>query len=167
MPLGLHTKSWLSTAPISTRTLNPKFQVLVSCLLQRPPVTMRALSNFEAEYEKYRLMLEQETSRGIFQIKTSGSSSTEADEDHPVNSISRHIAQNEDTCDDMVKASIGPGLRKEYLNLPSNDLRRELDRKLYLLIKDKVSGQWSLPSNTLMDASTDPAIVLAEVLYVL
>jgi hypothetical protein len=75
------------------------------------------------------------------------------------------MIQDEYTGDDMVKASIGSGLRKEYLNLQSNDLRRKLDRKLYLLVKNKISGQWSIPSKTFTETSADPAMVLARILY--
>lgn len=149
------SRSFLST---SISALNPKFQVIASCLLHRPPITMRSLDSFETEYEKYRLMLEQETSRGLFQIRMPGSSSAETGEEQQVNSISRHMSREEGTEDGM-SLSVNGGLKKEYMDLPVNDLRRELDRKLYLLVKEKSTGKWSLPSKALIDTSTDPSSV--------
>lgn len=104
-------------------------------------------------------MQEQETSRGIFQIRMAGSAGSEANEEHQVNSISRHMTRDEDSLNDAGVSQIS-FVKKEYMDLPRNDLRRELDRKLYLLVQEKTTGKWSLPSKALIEASTDPSNVL-------
>ncbi len=118
-----------------------KYQIQAACLLQRPPITIKTLSQMEAEYEKYRLLLESETSRGIFKIEGRSSTGDDAVVSESMNNNLK--AGNEG------EGEIG-NLDPAYMNLGMDDLRRELDRKLYLMVKN-VAGKWRLPSKLVPD----------------
>lgn len=151
MLTSLNARRLLSTAhrsSASITSLDPRYQIFAACLLQRPPIIQRGLDAFEKEYEKYRLMLESETARGIFRVDNS---QQRGDEEVSVNSIGRHLKPVESEAD-------APGLideshLKAYEGLGLTDLRRELERKLFLLVKDTASGQWKLPCKLLTDDS--------------
>jgi hypothetical protein len=163
MPPLLIPRRLLSTAhrtPASITSLDPKYQIFAACLLQRPPIIQKGMNVFEKEYEKYRLMLESETARGIFHVE---SPQQRGDEDVPMNSIGRHVKAVDGEQEDAgFVGGGGEGAGKAYEGLGLNDLRRELDRKLFLLVKENTSGQWKLPSKLLSDDSRSLSDVQAR-----
>lgn len=110
--------------------LKNDYAIMAVSLLQRNPIVMRPLSPIELEYAKYRQNLETERARGTFNIAadigktaTSGGGGSEAD---LINKLSNsNIDLNE------------AGNPK--------DLSRKLHRKLYLCLKDGITGKWELP----------------------
>ena len=92
-------------------------------LLQRNPIVMRPRSQIELEYSKYRQSLETERSRGTFNIGKTGGSGTGG------------VAVNELTVPEVIE------LNEQF---DPKDLKRKLDRKLYLCVKND-SGNWTLP----------------------
>lgn len=119
---------------------------------------MQKLDRFSEEYERYKMMLEYETSRGVFRIPGSISDTAAADEENkPVNSISEHL--NQETDGNLTDHERILHRFPEYEALSQNDVRRELDRKLYLLVKDTLSEKWGFPET----AVTDDAESLATV----
>lgn len=113
--------------------LDGRYQVRAACLLQRPPVTMKALGPLEAAYDTYRALVEGEASRGIFHI---ASTSTPA----PPSPDARQQASEE------AEAAAKTAQHPAYAQAPVTDLRRLLDRKLYLLVRDPHAPHWCLPS---------------------
>lgn len=106
--------------------LKKNLAVLASSILQRNPVVMRPLSAIEREYQVYREALEEERSRGPFNIaKADGSASTSASIT-TVEMPSLQVDLNE--------------------GLPPTDLRRQLHRKLYFAFKNAISGKWQMPA---------------------
>lgn len=104
---------------------------------------MKAMSKFEAEYEKYRLLLEEENSRGIFRIDGPGAA---AEAELSANSINRHLSEDSGEDESAGWRKMVDQIDPAYQNLAMNDLRRELGRKLYLIVREKNSGKWCLPS---------------------
>lgn len=111
--------------------------------MHRPAITMRELTPFEREYEQYRLMLEAEESRGVFRIGTAnalpvekGSDASEA-EDLSLNGQGEAETHNFNSCQG-----------KEWDHFEKNewDLRRKLNQRLYLVVKDAQSSHWKVPA---------------------
>jgi hypothetical protein len=105
--------------------LSNEFAIQAASLLQRNPVVMKPLSSIEIEYSKYKENLEQEKSRGTFQIGT-----------FPASSQSSSPSE-----------LMGPETKIELNeNLDAKNLARKLDRKLYFLVKDSSLNRWTLPT---------------------
>lgn len=113
--------------------LDGRYQIRAACLIQRPPVTMKALSPFEAAYDTYRVLVEGEASRGTFHI---ASTSTPAP---PSPDAGQQVSEE-------AEAAVKLAQHPVYAHAPVTDLRRHLDRKLYLLVRDPQASQWCLPS---------------------
>ena len=108
--------------------LKNDYAIMAVSLLQRNPIVMRPLSQIELEYSKYRQNLEIEKARGTFNIAADSGKITSGS--IPVGEIEllNKLALNDLNDDGNAK-----------------DLGRKLDRKLYLCLKDEMSGKWSLP----------------------
>jgi hypothetical protein len=109
--------------------LSPKYSVLAAMILQRGPVVMRPASDIETEYAKYRESLEAERSSGIFRITSARDEAPQSrNSSVELNSIPSKYEPNESTDSD-----------------PKN-LARKLHRHLYLIVKDRINGNWAFPS---------------------
>jgi len=120
-------------------------------------------------------MMEGEVSRGIFRIDGPNSSGQQEDVEElagrPVNSI-----QSRGSVDLNEEIDGGGGVEADYrmlLNklhpaydgLPVTDFRRQLDRKLYLIVRDPTTGKWQLPSKLLTTDTSSLASVHQHTLY--
>lgn len=116
------------TGPLAVMQLKKNFAVFASSILQRNPVVMRPLSAIEREYQAYREVLEEEGSRGAFNIPKS---------DGTVNSGSI--------------TTVEPPSFNVQLNegLPVTDVKRQLHRKLFFAFRDAVTGSWQLPGHVI------------------
>jgi hypothetical protein len=104
---------------------------------------MRQLTRFEREYEQYRLMLEAEESRGVFRIGTAnslpvekGNNASEA-EDLSLDGQGEVETQN---------FTASQGKEWDHFDKDEWDLRRKLDQRLYLVVKDAQNGKWKVPT---------------------
>ena len=112
--------------------LKNEYAIMAVSLLQRNPIVMRPLSRIELEYAKYRQNLEIEKARGTFNIAADiGKTVLASNGSVPVAEMEllNKLATSNDVNED--------GNPK--------DLGRKLDRKLYLCLKNGISGKWALP----------------------
>lgn len=119
------------------------------CILQRNPVTLRKLSEFEKAYEDYQVALMEEFTRGTFDIRTPHKvemlrlGEVDADEE---GAAARKATKATEHTEALINAT-------DHTNAPEyvaaegdlRSLRRHLDRKLYLAIRNE-QGTWRFPS---------------------
>lgn len=117
--------------------LRKDLAVIASSILQRNPVVMRPLSAIEKEYELYRESLEEERSRGPFNIQKPGSDGNAAGSSITTVAVPSLEAELNET-------------------LPPTNLHRHLHRKLYFSLRDKLTGRWILPGAAVMPSDELP-----------
>jgi hypothetical protein len=117
--------------------IDPTFIIKVGAILQRNPITMSQLNEFEEEYMRYRHVKDSIKTRGLFEF-------TGGDEE---NSAGIRAMPNGDRYFNIVPEEPAPPL--EYSTDEGNlkNLGRKLDRKLYLSIRPSYNPSiWTFPS---------------------
>ena len=121
-------------------TLKP---IRAALILQRNPITLPPLNEFEHEYKQYQENLKLEKSRGTFDLRTSINEvrkSTQPESSFQNDSKLNHMIEERSSA-----ISAGELFFEPYKN-DTQSLRRSLDRIIYLAVKDSLSEQWRLPS---------------------
>ncbi len=131
----------LSKAPIRLR--DASYQVRVGSILVRNPIILRPLNSFEAAYEEYRLGLQEEYSRGTFDIMTP----------HRRELAAAGLGETQSADAARRAEDTDYRLAPEYqkANGDVRDIRRWLERKLYFVVKG-AEGRWGFPSAVVPDA---------------
>lgn len=146
------------------------YQIRAAMLLQRNPITMRTQTPFEASYENYRELYQYQTSRGLFKLENSNEREGRRMKGESTASTTDRIKkgdadeQNDEAIMEMnIEAqteiqALFDNAKKEYEKYDNDlkSLKRKLDRKLYLMIKDDLreeKGKWILPYHLLKDES--------------
>lgn len=125
-------------------------QIRAAALLQRNPVIMRHPSSFESAYEKYRELLQYETSRGVFCI---------ADADRFASEATEQTVQKEARAAHDVEALLAEtNALYEKNDANRTSLARLLDRKLYLVVQG-ASCEWRLPCVPIVEEQTAAHVV--------
>lgn len=112
------------------------YQLLVGSILVRNPLVLRPLTEFEAAYEQYQGLIQQEKARGVFDILT-----TQRQELAKLGDSSRETAVPEFPLDPA------------YVAADDNEqsLMRRLERKLYMVVQDE-RGEWRFPVRRVWNA---------------
>lgn len=156
------------------------YHIRAAMLLQRNPIIMKAQTPFEASYEEYRELYQFQTSRGVLQFQNSGNedkrgegnneegSNSSFNENNRKSSASMMVNKNDNEISNnpfgtnsektMEIQKLFNDHKEYYDNHDKNtkSLKRKLDRKLYLMIKDEINGEpgrWILPFHTLTNES--------------
>ena len=130
-----------SKAPIRLR--DASYQVRVGSILVRNPIILRPLNSFEAAYEEYRLGLQEEYSRGTFDIMTP----------HRRELAAAGLGETQSADAARRAEDTDYRLAPEYqkANGDVRDIRRRLERKLYFVVKG-AEDRWGFPSAVVPDA---------------
>lgn len=129
-------KLFINCFVFSNRFHSSSRKIIASLILQRNPITIAPLSDFEREYKQYQENIKMEQTRGTFNIKNSLNEVRQTSSTDAKNSL----LQSE------LEASIRDAEREyEAFKTDQQSLNRALERILYLTVRDTESNQWRLP----------------------
>lgn len=119
-------------------------QLQVACIIHRNPVCMKPPSSFESAYSDYRLALQFEQSRGLLRIQPVSQAPTEQE-------VAAAKAPTAEAQIAALTKGIEPFNAKQHLHqhdayyAQQTGVKRELHRKIYLIVKDPLTGEWTVP----------------------
>lgn len=112
------------------------YQLQVGSILVRNPVVLRPLTDFELAFEQFQSVIQEEYSRGVFDIVTA-----QRQELAKVGGTSREATLPEFPLDPVYVAA----------ESDEQSLMRRLGRKLYMVVQDE-RGEWRFPVRRVQDA---------------
>lgn len=120
-------------------SVNGNQLIIASLILQRNPLRMKRLNDFEQAYTNYYEAVKSEKSKGLFEIKM------DSTEHEAKNSNVFGIPKIDDSLMTMMHED--ESLDAQPPPSPMDSLSRLPDRKLYLLVKSE--SDWTLPKWTI------------------